>query len=221
LGNWFVLGKAIVAKKNLTQEELDNFVAEIDSGGRNPTGFSGKLIIAIAFLWAVFQLYFASTVPFWLSDVTGLKLVVNNTSARLIHLSFGFVLAALAFPLLKSSPRDRIPWYDWVLAILGALSCLYMIWFREDLSARAGLPTTEDLVVATVGMTVLAIAVFRTLGLPLLIVAGIFVLYVFFGDSPSLPETVQWKGASYGKAMWHYWMQGQGVQDCIRTTGSP
>jgi len=200
-----------VAKKNLTQEELDNFVAEIDSGGRNPTGFSGKLIIAIAFLWAVFQLYFASTVPFWLSDVTGLKLVVNNTSARLIHLSFGFVLAALAFPLLKSSPRDRIPWYDWVLAILGALSCLYMIWFREDLSARAGLPTTEDLVVATVGMTVLAIAVFRTLGLPLLIVAGIFVLYVFFGDSPSLPETVQWKGASYGKAMWHYWMQGQGV----------
>ncbi len=200
-----------MAKKNLTQEELDNFVAEIDSGGRNPTGPAGKLIIAIAFLWAVFQLYFASTVPFWLSDVTGLKLVVNNSTARLIHLAFGFVLAALAFPLLKSSPRDRIPWYDWLLAILGAMSCLYMMVFREDLSARAGLPTTEDLVVATVGMTVLAIAVFRTLGLPLLIVAGIFVLYVFFGDSPSLPETVQWKGASYGKAMWHYWMQGQGV----------
>ncbi len=200
-----------MAKKNLTQEELDNFVAEIDSGGRNPTGLAGKLIIAIAFLWAVFQLYFASTVPFWLSDVTGLKLTVNNSTARLIHLSFGFILAALAFPLFKSSPRDRIPWYDWLLAILGAISCMYMMVFREDLSARAGLPTTEDLVIASIGMTVLAIAVFRTLGLPLLIVAGIFVLYVFFGDSPSLPETVQWKGASYGKAMWHYWMQGQGV----------
>ena len=77
-------GETLVAKKNLTQEELDNFVAEIDSGGRNPTGPAGKLIIAIAFLWAVFQLYFASTVPFWLSDVTGLKLVVNNSTARLI-----------------------------------------------------------------------------------------------------------------------------------------
>ena len=200
-----------MAKKNLTQEELDNFVAEIDSGGRDPSGFQGKLIIGIAFLWAVFQLYFASNVPFLLSELTGLKLTVNNSSARLIHLAFGLVLAAFAFPLLKSSPRDRIPWYDWALAILGAASCLYMFFFREELSARAGLPTSTDLVVATVGMLVLAVAVFRTLGLPLLIVAGIFVLYVFFGDSPSLPETVQWKGASYGKAMWHYWMQGQGV----------
>ena len=86
-----------------------------------------------------------------------------------------------------------------------------MLWFREGLSARAGLPTEMDLIIATIGMLVLAVAVYRTLGLPLLIVAGIFVLYVFFGDSPSLPETVQWKGASYGKAMWHYWMQGQGV----------
>ena len=200
-----------MAKKNLTQEELDNFVAEIDSGGRNPAGFTGKVIIVIAFLWAVFQLYFASNVPFWLSDITGLKLVVNNTSARQIHLAFGLVLAALAFPLLRSSPRDSIPWYDWILAILGVISCLYMMWFREDLSARAGLPTTTDLVIATTGMLVLAIAVFRTLGLPLLIVAGIFVMYVFFGDSASLPESVQWKGASYGKAMWHFWMQGQGV----------
>ena len=44
-----------MAKKNLTQEELDNFVAEIDSGGRNPAGFTGKVIIVIAFLWAVFS----------------------------------------------------------------------------------------------------------------------------------------------------------------------
>ena len=158
-----------MAKKNLTQEELDNFVAEIDSGGRDPSGFQGKLIIGIAFLWAVFQLYFASNVPFLLSELTGLKLTVNNSSARLIHLAFGLVLAAFAFPLLKSSPRDRIPWYDWALAILGAASCLYMFFFREELSARAGLPTSTDLVVATVGMLVLAVAVFRTLGLPCLL----------------------------------------------------
>ena len=76
---------------------------------------------------------------------------------------------------------------------------------------RAGLPTTGDLVASTIGLLVLAVAVYRTLGLPLLIVASVFVAYVFFGDSPALPETIQWKGASYGKAMWHYWMQNEGV----------
>ena len=200
-----------MTRKNLTQEELDNFVAEIDTGGRNPQGFTGTFVLTLAFIWAVFQLYIASNVPYWLTENTGLNLVITNTEARLIHLAFGFMLAALAYPLFKSSPRDRIPWYDWVLGILGVISCLYMMYFKEDLSSRAGLPTTADLAIATTGMLILAVAVFRTLGLPLLIVATIFVLYVFFGNASWLPETVQWKGASYGKAMWHYWMQGQGV----------
>ena len=41
--------------------------------------------------------------------------------------AFGLTLAAMAFPLLKSSPRDRIPWYDWVLVVLGVVTILYML----------------------------------------------------------------------------------------------
>jgi len=192
-------------------DNMQEFVAEIDTGGRNPAGFIGKLIATIAFLWAVFQLYIASNVPFWLSEVTGMSWVVTNSNARLMHLAFGFVLAALAYPLFKSSSRDHVPWYDWLLAALGAACCLYIVFLREAIAVRAGLPTTGDLVASTIGLLVLAVAVYRTLGLPLLIVASVFVAYVFFGDSQSLPETIQWKGASYGKAMWHYWMQNEGV----------
>ncbi|MEM6934289.1 MAG: TRAP transporter permease, partial [Pseudomonadota bacterium] len=130
---------------------------------------------------------------------------------RRIHLAFALVLAAMAFPLLKSSPHDRIPWYDWILAALGIIVCLYAIVNKDAISVRAGLPTTSDLVISTVGMVVVAIAVFRSLGLPLLIVGGAFILYCFFGDADWLPEAMQWKGASYGKAMWHYWMQDEGV----------
>jgi TRAP transporter 4TM/12TM fusion protein len=43
------------------------------------------------------------------------------------------------------------------------------------------------------------------------IVAGVFVAYVFFGDARWLPEAIQWKGASMGKALWHFWMQTEGV----------
>jgi TRAP transporter 4TM/12TM fusion protein len=36
-------------------------------------------------------------------------------------------------------------------------------------------------------------------------------MYVFFGSAEWLPDAIRWKGASYGKGMWHYWMQNEGV----------
>jgi len=189
-----------------------DMVAQVDTGARNPDGWQGKLILTIAFIWAAFQLYIASNLPFWLSEHTGLRwLVVTNTDARRIHLAFAFVLAAMAFPLLKSSARDRIPWYDWLLIGLSLVVTLHAVVLGDEIALRAGLPTTGDLVVSSVGMVVLAIAIYRALGLPLMIVGMIFVAYVFFGDARWLPEVMQWKGASFGKAMWHFWMQEEGV----------
>jgi TRAP transporter 4TM/12TM fusion protein len=196
------------ASSDKTVEEM---VAKVDTGGRNPIGWQNKLILGTAFSWALFQLYIASDLPFFFSEISGLNLVVTSTNARPIHLAFAFLLAAMAFPLTDKSPKDRIPWYDWVLAALSVGSCLYLVVFRNDLNLRAGLPTTTDLVVASVGMIMLGIAVYRALGLPLVIVASVFVSYVFFGHSDVLPDAVMWKGASFNKAMWHFWMQSEGV----------
>ena len=188
-----------------------DLVARIDTGSRDPDGWQGRFIVGLAFVWALFQLYISSNVPFWLTDVTGLNVIVNTDQARFIHLAFAMFLAALAFPLFKASPRRRIPWYDWALAALGAASCLYLLVFKDDIAVRAGVPGPSDLVAASVGMIVLGIAVYRALGLPLVVVAGVFVLYVFFGHSELLPDAIRWKGASFGKAMWHYWIQTEGV----------
>ena len=200
----------MMVQNNESQGSLEDF-SSIDTGGRNPTGWEGRLITWVAFIWALFQLYFASNLPFWLTDVTGISVIVTNSNARLIHLAFGFFLATLAFPLFKSSPKNRIPWYDWVLATAGVVCCLYIVVLRNEIAIRAGLPTTGDLVASTIGMLILGITVYRSLGLPLLIVASVFVAYVFFGNADWLPETIQWKGASYGKATWHFWMQNEGV----------
>ncbi|MEL6479185.1 MAG: C4-dicarboxylate ABC transporter, partial [Pseudomonadota bacterium] len=191
--------------------DVDDMVASVDTGARNPGGWQRALIPGICLAWAFFQLYIASNLPFWLAENLGIRAIVTNSDARLIHMAFGLVLAALAFPLLKSAPRDRIPWYDWALAALGIIVCLYTVVLRDAIASRAGLPTTGDLVISITGMIVLGIAVYRSLGLPLLIVASVFVLYVFHGDARWLPEAIQWKGASTGKAMWHYWMQNEGV----------
>ena len=193
------------------EQSAEELLASVDTGSRKAAGWQGSTILVIAFIWALFQIYFSSNVPYFLTEVTGIPLVVTSANARLIHLAFAFVLATMSFPLFKSSPKGHIPWYDWILLALGVLSCLYIVVLRNEIAVRAGLPTTGDLVISSIGMIVLAITVFRALGLPLLIVATVFVLYVFFGDAQFLPETVQWRGASYGKAMWHYWMQNEGV----------
>ncbi|MFK7996018.1 MAG: TRAP transporter permease [Granulosicoccus sp.] len=190
--------------------DLEDFKA-IDTGGRNPTGNIGFFLAFLAFSWSAFQLYVSSFVPFWLADKYGINLIFNGSEVRVIHLAFAIALACLSYPLFKKSPRDRVPAYDWILAIAGAVCCLYLVFYKDSIAGRAGLPTTGDMLVSAFGLILLAIAVFRSLGLPMLIVAGVFVLYVFFGDAQFLPDVVQWKGASFGKAMWHYWMQGEGV----------
>lgn len=197
--------------KTRREVDVDEFIAQSDTGARNPDGFLGQLISGIALVWALFQLYIASDLPFLLTDLTGLNVIFNNTEARIVHLAFGLCLASLAFPLFKWSPRRSIPWYDWALAGLGIASCLYLLAYKEAIADRAGLPTQGDLIISTIGMAMLAIAVYRALGLPLVIVASVFVFYVLFGHAAFLPDAIQWKGASYGKALWHFWMQTEGV----------
>jgi len=200
--------------------DAEAIVADSESGARNPSGWVGRLLPAIALVWSFFQLYAASDLPFMLQEyiapsikAMGLNMsfIVSNTQGRYIFLAFALVLAALAYPLFTGSPRDRVPWYDWVLAALGVMACAYLLVFQDSIAERAGSWQTNDIIISFIGMTVLMIAVYRTIGLPLLCVAAVFVLYVFFGDKGFVPDALQWKGASFGKAMWHYWMQTEGV----------
>jgi len=200
-----------MAKEENSATDVDELLAQVDTGARNPAGWQGQLILVIAFVWACFQLFVGSNLPFTLTEVTGVSFVVTDSNGRLIHMAFAAFLAALAFPLFKSSPRDSIPWYDWVLGLLAVIACLYIVVLRNEIAVRAGLPTTGDLIISTIGMIVLGISVYRSLGLPLVIISSVFIMYVFFGSAEWLPDAIRWKGASYGKGMWHYWMQNEGV----------
>jgi len=179
--------------------DLEAFAA-LDTGGRSPAGNLGFFIAFVAFAWSTFQLYVSSALPYWIAENLGVNLIFNGSEVRIIHLAFAMALACLSYPLFKSSPKFRIPAYDWVLAIGSVICCLYLIIFKDDIAGRAGLPTTGDIMASAFGLILLATAVFRSLGLPMLIVAGVFVFYVFFGDAQFLPDVVQWKGASFGKA---------------------
>ncbi len=191
----------------------DAMVAEADTGARSATGFQGRIIISLCIIWSVFQLYIASKLPGILAQMTGFSDFANIVAqARYVHLAFAIALATLAFPLLKSSPRNRIPLYDWILLILGVGACLYLIFFRYQIADRPGLWTTTDIAVSATGMVVLMICVYRALGLPLVVIATAFVMFAFFGGySEWVREITNYGGASLSKALGHYWMQTEGV----------
>jgi TRAP transporter 4TM/12TM fusion protein len=185
--------------------------ADIDVGTRHPPHWQGVIIATVALLWSLFQLYYASNLPFILTELTGINLTLNTDMARAMHLAFALFLAATVFPLVKTGPGDHVPWCDWVLAVLGVCVCLYLVVLQNSIAERAGLPVPSDLAISAIGLVVLLLATYRSLGLPLCVVAGVFLIYVFFGDRDFIPAVLQWKGASFGKAMWHFWMQTEGV----------
>jgi len=190
----------------IDQNALDEMVAATDSGARAPGGAVGALLGWTALVWSAFQLWIASPLPYMFSDLLP---VLNNTDTRSIHLAFGLALAFLAYPALKSSPRARIPAQDWVWAAAGVCATMYLSVFAAQLSERPGLPTTADLIIAPIGLALVLEGARRSLGAPLMVIAGIFLLYVFFGHLA--PEVIAWKGASYGKAMSHMWITQEGV----------
>src|SRR5690554_500339 len=173
-------------------------LVESESGSRLPAGLSGKLILLVALSWSLFQLWYAS--PFSL---------LSSSFARPMHLAFAIFLAFLAYPAFKKSPQSRIPWHDWLLALLGVASATYLVFAYEALSTRPGIPNTADLIFAGMGMLLLLEATRRALGPPLMIVAAVFLIYTYFG--PYFPEVISHRGASLERLLSHQWLTSEGV----------
>ncbi|MBR1486097.1 MAG: TRAP transporter permease, partial [Synergistaceae bacterium] len=80
---------------------------------RKLSGFSKTLVYLYVLAMGVFHLFTASA---------------GNYEAylqRSIHLAFVLPLAFVLFPMTKKSPKDRVPIYDWILAIIAAAPGVY------------------------------------------------------------------------------------------------
>ncbi|WP_211824793.1 TRAP transporter permease [Kistimonas asteriae] len=186
------------------QSTAQQIVDEADSGARRLSGLPGTLLLVTALCWSLFQLWYASPLPFIFDFF-----ILNDTEARAIHLAFAIFMAFLACPALKRSPRNKVPAQDWLLALAGAFSAAYIFLFYDSLAERAGAPITPDLIFAGIGILLLLEATRRALGPPLMCVAALFLVYVFAGQH--MPEVIAHKGASLNKALSHFWLTTEGV----------
>ncbi len=187
-----------------TQARLDELVKESDLGGRSPAGFVGTLLLWVAVGWSIFQVWYASPLPFTFGIF-----ILNDTEARAIHFAFAVFLAFACYPALRSSPRDHIPLLDWAFAIVSAFAAGYLFFFYASLATRPGQPTWYDLAVSGIGLLLLLEATRRTMGPTMVIICLVFLGYTVGGAF--MPEVIQHKGASLTKLLQHQWLTTEGV----------
>ena len=187
-----------------SSEAIEQIVKEADLGGREPEGKIGVLLALIAGLWSIFQVWYASPLPFTLG--VG---IFNDTEARAIHLAFAVFLSFCAYPAFQNSSRKFIPTTDWFLALIGAFCAAYLFLYYKDLALRPGLPSRMDIVVGVLGVAIMLEATRRAMGFGMLITTGLFMAFVFLG--PYMPEVVQHRGASVSRFISHMWLTTEGV----------
>ena len=192
------------APKVAHADSAEEIVAEADTGGRHPSNPAlAKFLVLTALTWSIFQVYVSSPL------VLEFTPWMNEDVVKRFHLTFSIFLAYLSFPALQRSPRNYIPIQDWVMACIAAASCLYLIVLNDALAERPGDPTTLDVAVGIVGVLLLLEATRRALGPPLMVVAGVFLIYTFAGAH--MPDVIAHQGASLNKGASHYWLTTEGV----------
>ena len=153
------------------EDEMKNLMKDLDreQAYREHKCWRQYVTVLVSLAFCIFQLYAT------LSGRVPAQLV------RASHLAFVQFLAFLLFPAKKSMPKNTLPLYDVLLAFAGA-GCwsYYIINFRE-IVLRAGAYNGLDIAVGVIGIIILFESCRRIVGLPIMIIAGAFILYAFVG----------------------------------------
>ncbi|PZN51201.1 MAG: C4-dicarboxylate ABC transporter [Proteobacteria bacterium] len=132
-------------------------------------GLAGRIAFLIAIAFSAFQIYAAA---------------YGNLPSQVVRaMHVGFLLL-LGFGLLANLRTRSMPAkiLYWTFGVLGFLTGVYHWVFYRDLIMRSGFLTVPDLVVGTVLIVLVFEGTRRLMGLPLTIIAFIFLAYCFVGN---------------------------------------
>jgi len=169
--------------KQLSEEEQQAILQKYDpeSNTRSVDGIMKKVIFFGLLAFSIFQLY------------TAIQGQFTAYIQRSIHLGFALSLIFLMFPAMKKSIRKRkIPIYDYLLSLLSIGVGLYWPIMYNELVFRVGTMTDLDFIVGALAILLTLEAARRTVGIPITIIATVFLVYAFFG--PYFPGFLAHRG---------------------------
>jgi len=197
--------------KRNTSTEIESKISEDLSPTKNLTGLHLKIVAAIAIIWSLFQLWYASPFPFWFNIG-----MFKGLPARAIHLGFALLLAFLIFPISRSK---KISIIDILISLIAAFCCLYIYFFYDQLVDRGGvllkislgqnISIPIELIIGICGILILLEATRRAIGLPLVIIAICFLLFSYFGQYA--PEIISHGGLSLKRLVGFQWFDQEAI----------
>jgi TRAP transporter 4TM/12TM fusion protein len=192
-------------------EKVKDKINEDLSPTKNLTGLHLKVVAAIAIIWSLFQLWYASPFPFIFNFG-----MFKGLPARAIHLGFALTLAFLIYPFAKGK---KISLFDILISFVGAFSCFYIYFFYDQLVDRGGVLLSIsignnfdlpiELIIGSLGILILLEATRRAIGLPLVIIAICFLLFSYFGRYA--PEIISHGGLSLNRLVGFQWLDQEAI----------
>jgi TRAP transporter 4TM/12TM fusion protein len=192
-------------------EKVKDKINEDLSPTKNLKGLHLKVVAAIAIIWSLFQLWYASPFPFIFNFG-----MFKGLPARAIHLGFALTLAFLIYPFAKGK---KISLFDILISFIGAFSCFYIYLFYDQLVDRGGVLLSIsignnfdlpiELIIGGLGILILLEATRRAIGLPLVIIAICFLLFSYFGRYA--PEIISHGGLSLNRLVGFQWLDQEAI----------
>jgi TRAP transporter 4TM/12TM fusion protein len=178
--------------------ELLDRTGEAMAAGRSRrfSGVLGKFVATLATLLGLYILLYVGDV----FDSLGLNLYGAH---RALVYATTLVLVFLLVPGSKRAPRDRVPWYDVLMAVGGAGASLYMFFNWEQVTRFYGQPTPIILILGAVSLLTTLEAARRTVGSAVAVLGVIFIVYVLYGNY--FPGFLFTRGYSYARMIGHFY----------------
>jgi len=200
---------------NESEKKTDFFEKFDEEGGskRKLKNWNLKLVAIIAITWSLFQLWYASPLPFILDFGK-----IIDVPARSLHLAFGLTLCFLVYPSFKSKRGEPIPIYDYFFAAIGLIATLYIFFSYESWVHRQGIlahleifnfKIPYEVILGSLGIILLLEATRRAIGIPLVTIALIFLLFSIFGQS--MPDLISHQGLSITRLVGYHWFGGEAI----------
>jgi TRAP transporter 4TM/12TM fusion protein len=159
------------------------------------TGWLAALVSAVAVGASLFHLYTAYA-------------IVRPEHLRAIHVALVLFLTFLVFPLARRF-KNRVMWWDWVLALGAVATAVYLIAGGDDFFDRSILPNNWDIAFGVALALLILEAMRRTTGWVMPIVTTCFLLYAFFGEI--LPAPWTHKDYELPRMVGHMYMTLEGI----------
>ncbi|MCQ2509168.1 MAG: TRAP transporter fused permease subunit, partial [Lachnospiraceae bacterium] len=151
-----------------SQAEIDEIMKKYDRES-NQRVWTGKYKTVIRFIMAAFSLWCIYVTLF----ATFLE-EIRLTSFMALIVLMGFLI----YPAKKGEVKpNHMPWYDIVLMIAGTASFLYFTFNANAILQQGTRFKPFQIVIGVIGIVVLLELTRRSVGIPILCVAGFFIIY--------------------------------------------